>query len=62
MYQLIISLVKPRKNIFLIKMLLSIKSLSTAFCKSIKTIPVWRPETKPFVILSWGFDKQESVE
>ena len=33
-----------------------------AFCKSIRRIPVRRPELKPFVILSWRYDKQESVE
>ena len=36
--------------------------VSNAFCKSIRTIPVRRPESKPFVILSWRYDKQVSVE
>ena len=51
---------KPRKGIFLIKMLWSI--VSNTFCKSIRTIPVWKLESKLFVILSWRHDKQESVE
>ena len=50
---------KPRKGIFLIKMLWSI--VSNTFCKSIRTIPVWKLESKLFVILSWRHDKQESV-
>ena len=49
-YHLIVSSEKPRKSIFLIKMLWSI--VSNAFCKSIRTIPVRRPKLKPFVILS----------
>ena len=32
------------------------------FCKSIRTIPVRRLESKAFVILSWRYDKQVSVE
>ena len=49
------------KNLdFLIKMLWSIVLI--AFCKSIRTIVVRRPELKPFVILSWRYDKQVSVE
>ena len=36
--------------------------VSNAFCKSIRTIPVRRTESKPFVILSWRYDKQVSVE
>ena len=36
--------------------------VSNAFCKSIRTIPVRRPESKPFVILSCRYDKQVSVE
>ena len=59
-YHLIFSSIKPRKDIFLIKMLWSI--VPSAFCKSIRTIPVKRPESKPFVILSWRYDKQVSVE
>ena len=33
-----------------------------ASCKSIRTIPVRRPKLKPFVILSWSYDKQVSAE
>ena len=36
--------------------------LSNAFCKSISTILVRRPESKLFAILSRIYDKQESVE
>ena len=36
--------------------------VSNAFCKSIRTIPVSGPESKPFVILSWRYEKQVSVE
>ena len=59
-HHLIFSSVKPRKGIFLIKMLWSI--ISNTFCKSIRAIPVRRPELKPFVILSWRYDKQVSAE
>ena len=59
-YHLTVSSVKPKKSIFLIKMLWSI--VLNTFCKSIRTIPVRRPKLKPFVILSWRYDKQVSVE
>ena len=36
--------------------------VSNAFCKSVRTIPVRRTESKPFVILSWRYDKQVTVE
>ena len=36
--------------------------LSNGFCKSVKTILVRRPESKPFAVLSRRYDKQESVE
>ena len=36
--------------------------VSNAFCKSIRTIPVRRPELKPFVILSCRYDKEVSVK
>ena len=48
------------KTFFLIKMLWSI--VSSVFCKSIRSIPVRRPESNPFVISSWRYDKQASVE
>ena len=35
---------------------------SNAFCKPIRTIPVRKSESRPFVILSWWYDKQVSVE
>ena len=57
-YHLIVSSVKPRKGIFLIKMLWSI--VLNALCKSIKTILVRRLELKlfvPFVIY-----KNQSVD
>ena len=36
--------------------------VSNAFCKSIRTSLVKRPELKPFVILLWMHDKQVSFE
>ena len=35
--------------------------VSNPFCKSLRTIPVRRPESKPFVISLWRYVKQESV-
>ena len=36
--------------------------VSNVFCKSKSTVPVRRPESKPFVILSWKYDKKLSFE
>ena len=36
--------------------------VSNAFCKSIQTIPIRRPETNALVTLSWKYDKQVYVE
>ena len=59
-YHLIVSSMKPRRGIFLIKILWSI--VSSYFCKSIKAIPVRKPKSKSFVISSWRYDKQVSHE
>ena len=36
--------------------------VSNAFCKSMRIIPDSSPDSKPFSILSWGYERQESVE
>ena len=36
--------------------------VSNTFCKSIRTILERRPESKPFVILSWRCEKQVPIE